>query len=1031
MDKTKLRIFRAVNENKWLSIEYKNRKGETTSYYIGINAIDAKKGLLYCDIYNPFMGELGSLIGKEKSFVYVDSIIKATVLDDSYYETPKKLSDSLGGDPDLVRYLGLEAVDNNILKYLGECYRHDSDPCILDKSLIGNLDRRDLARPRKLTDDEYGDLLDKVFKKGSGYEAEKLYRYNELAFNLFSIDIGNKQYVVAYKRLFLDFKNRTLVADEKVSFNKSFLLEKDKRMSLSYYLEMSPEDFCKAYNEDERGAISLLEQNYGNGEKTNTRPNAFLLSRNVNHAVDRALEAIYEMDAKGNLTQPLKSFFGRNKGTIGAKHEAGIVVFDGKRINIDQMRVVYSALNSHVTYVQGPPGTGKTETIFNVLLSCYFNSKTALVVSNNNHPVDDILDKFSKNLSSVFNDKPWLFPCIRLGNREEMTEAVVSIRKKISAISKLNYEYLAKAKNYKLYQEKCAESFAGLKDTLSRYERILEVKETISKLGNMEELSKGERPMNSEIKRQLDIQRKELESLKPISDEEVGSKAVGALGNEDFSNFLLSSSLFRLHHLMTPSYAEFRKGIMQEDTKEAVSYLIKYLKDDSNLGRFIAAFPIVLTTNLSSDRLGSATPRFDICIMDEAGQCNIASSLVPIVRARDLLLVGDVNQLQPVTVIEESVEKRYRTLYGVSDDYDYMENSILSTMKRKDTNSKSILLRYHYRCGKSIARFSNDRYYGGQLKLENLNPGKLTYVKVQNAASGERNSYTAEALAVANIVASGHYKDVGIVTPFVNQARLINYILERKGITDVRAGTIHTLQGSEKSTIIMSAAVSMKSSRKTMEWIENNRELLNVGLTRAKDEFIFVGDKEAIDRLSAGEANDLKLLSDYVYAKGDIEVPRKLDASLGFSNGSQNEREFFLTISPYFRKMGAKMRVRRNVKMKDAISRASPSDLGKMGNMEYDVVVEAAGGVLKRRYSPIVAFEIDGGEHIGMKSRAEADRLKEGISKSYGIKVIRIANSQVKDYELIIRLFECISKNIKTVDEVPEQLTLLESSDKQ
>jgi superfamily I DNA and/or RNA helicase len=34
---------------------------------------------------------------------------------------------------------------------------------------------------------------------------------------------------------------------------------------------------------------------------------------------------------------------------------------------------------------------------------------------------------------------------------------------------------------------------------------------------------------------------------------------------------------------------------------------------------------------------------FDLCIMDESGQCNMATALIPIVRATDLLLVGDTN----------------------------------------------------------------------------------------------------------------------------------------------------------------------------------------------------------------------------------------------------------------------------------------------------------------------------------------------------------------------------------------------------
>ena len=33
-------IFKAIHEGKWLNIEYKNRNGEKTKYWIGIKDID-------------------------------------------------------------------------------------------------------------------------------------------------------------------------------------------------------------------------------------------------------------------------------------------------------------------------------------------------------------------------------------------------------------------------------------------------------------------------------------------------------------------------------------------------------------------------------------------------------------------------------------------------------------------------------------------------------------------------------------------------------------------------------------------------------------------------------------------------------------------------------------------------------------------------------------------------------------------------------------------------------------------------------
>ena len=125
----------------------------------------------------------------------------------------------------------------------------------------------------------------------------------------------------------------------------------------------------------------------------------------------------------------------------------------------------------------------------------------------------------------------------------------------------------------------------------------------------------------------------------------------------------------------------------------------------------------------------------------------------------------------------------------------------------------------------------------------------------------------------------------------------------------------------------MSAALSYKTGKKTMDWIKNNHELINVGVTRAKDKFIFVGDKEAIDKLSGNETNDIKVLSDYIYKNGEIEVPKSdTIISYDFSNDSKNEKDFFDTIKPYFNRRGSKCRIERNVPITEAIKNIRPND---------------------------------------------------------------------------------------------------------
>ena len=1028
-------IYQSIISNKWLKISYVNKKNENSDYFIGISNIDITSGRIYCDIFNPHKST-EVIKDKKDTFIYLAGIQSASILEHSYYETPAELYKKVTTDKAMSDYLEVVGFDNNILRYLSECYRLDNDPFLKEVVMIDGIDNHTLSESSKykLDENQFKAILDRIFKKNDE-EAERINRYQTLAINRFSIDINDKQYVVAYRTLTLNFKNKTLKIADKTSINKSFVIDDDlekkttKTVSLRAYLDMDVDEFCSTYDEHEQEYIEMIKENFHKNEKVNTRPTIFFLKRDSQLGVDQAFEAIHQMDLDNKLSIPLKAFFGRNKSKSGTSKEVNIVTFD-KRVNIDQMRVVYNSMVNHVTYVKGPPGTGKTNTIFNVLLSAYINEKTVLVCSNNNHPVNDIFDKMDDSLyikrAHMKNEEKIIIPMIRLGNKEEMTKSILKLREILTFVSKKE-KATTKEDATETSKNKAMAGFKELKELLMDYESQVDLREKIDTLIKIRKLTTISQ-INSKLDDQIGLYQSKLKEARTIQDEDVLKCVVSVSEDRDFKNYVYYSGLIRFKKLLNDTYKELREIVAIEDLEIAVGQFNKYLKNDTNLRRLLAVFPIVICTNLSCEKLGSPKPQFDLVIMDESGQCNIVTSLIPIVRATDLLLVGDTNQLQPVTVIEQDINENLMERYGIKEEYDYVHNSILSTMLRKDNNSKNILLRYHYRCGRKIANFVNKRFYEEQLKLFNQNDGELVYINVNNQPNqNSRNSYKDEAAQIAKLIKDNKYENVGIITPFVNQQNLINDYLLKLGITNVKAGTIHTLQGSEKSTIIMSSALSLKTSKKTMDWIKNNHELINVAVTRAQERFIFVGDKQAIDKLSGDESNDIKVLSDYVYKNGEIVVP-KSDAiiSYDFSNDSKNEKDFFDTIQPYFNRRGSKFRVARNVPVKDAIKNIHPEDLQLVGKKEFDVIVQVSGGFFNRQYKTIVAFEIDGGEHIGSKRTAALDRQKERICSSYGIKLIRIANSAVKDYESIISLFEFVVKDLPNMEEAFSQGSLFD-----
>ena len=204
---------------------------------------------------------------------------------------------------------------------------------------------------------------------------------------------------------------------------------------------------------------------------------------------------------------------------------------------------------------------------------------------------------------------------------------------------------------------------------------------------------------------------------------------------EEFSYFEVTRIIEAL-----PRYKELISICYMQDEEEKTIKFNKWCAHDGNIKLLKDAFPIIMTTNISSSKLGTANHKFDLVIMDEAGQSNCATALLPIARAKSLLLVGDTNQLKPVILLEDNVNEQLKYHFNISSDFDYNKNSILELMRRNDPISKDIMLTYHYRCGRKIINFSNKRFYDNKLNLDNLsNEGNISLLDVKNVNSKLRN----------------------------------------------------------------------------------------------------------------------------------------------------------------------------------------------------------------------------------------------------------------------------------------------------
>jgi len=256
---------------------------------------------------------------------------------------------------------------------------------------------------------------------------------------------------------------------------------------------------------------------------------------------------------------------------------------------------------------------------------------------------------------------------------------------------------------------------------------------------------------------------------------------------------------------------------------------------------------------------------FDLVIVDEASQCSLAAVLPLAYRAKRLVVVGDPYQLNPIVSLSDRLLQEIATQTGFDNDelrdrgIHHKDGSAYSAFEFAAKPQTPILLNEHYRCHPHIARWFNKTFYKGELTvLTDVSAASqrdraiywcdVNGAAVRPATGSWLNRAEAEETVrqLRGVIESG-YKTVGVVTPFTAQARLIDKIAKTQfgqdflDDIDFVSGTAHRLQGDERDAVILSAVLSPGMSKSGARWLEKERNLLNVAVSRARQALIVFG----------------------------------------------------------------------------------------------------------------------------------------------------------------------------------------------
>ena len=312
---------------------------------------------------------------------------------------------------------------------------------------------------------------------------------------------------------------------------------------------------------------------------------------------------------------------------------------------------------------------------------------------------------------------------------------------------------------------------------------------------------------------------------------------------------------------------------------------------------------------------GLAEIDFDLAIVDEAGQICLPDLLVPLVRARRCVLVGDHHQLPPFVDSEvqtwlDSLSPQTQQELGLRDeetDSEYITELLTkSTFEQLFTwgTDQNHMQRFieQRRMPQVIADFAALHFYDKQLQTSGedkllqaahhdpLFRRPLAFVDTSDEPPRERREmkriatenwgiegYTnhLEAILIARIAAL--YDQEGaewvVIVPYRAQAHLIiqqlrNRIETRNFKLEDRVATVDSFQGGERDKVIFGFTRSNDDGK--IGFLKELRRL-NVAMTRAKQQLVLIGDLSTLTQAKHEDFRKVAVsLQAYTQQRGEL-----------------------------------------------------------------------------------------------------------------------------------------------------------------
>lgn len=311
---------------------------------------------------------------------------------------------------------------------------------------------------------------------------------------------------------------------------------------------------------------------------------------------------------------------------------------------------------------------------------------------------------------------------------------------------------------------------------------------------------------------------------------------------------------------------------------------------NSHVGNLlIRATPVIGATciGLAKKHIGLDKINFDLVIVDEAGKALPGEILIPYIRAKKIILIGDHKQLpptiHPALLSQKEIQIEDREIYEDT----LFQTSFFEKMYENAPDTNKCMLETQFRMPAVIGDMIGSLFYQG--KLQN---GLPTYQKqslfennhlifinidapyfIERSTPGQSVSNPGECVllmaTLKKIRESVSAKErIVVMTPYLGQKSLIQSYAQKYNIdlkeNNIVINTVDALQGDEAEIIIF---CTTRTKQPTKYFSDFRR--LNVAFSRAKNNLIIIGSLSYFRKYKS-DRSSLPAIAQYVTENANI-----------------------------------------------------------------------------------------------------------------------------------------------------------------